>query len=146
MSDLYNLAYISESTLKGDPERIQYQIEDILAAAQRNNPAMGITGALLYSGGYFCQVIEGPMEALEDLFETIQLDDRHKAVTVLHFEPTDERGFSEWAMALAGIDDAMRPDVAGIRASKDEIDTHEAGQNMVDMLEQLVVRHQSLVD
>lgn len=146
MSDLYNLAYISESTLEGDPASVQREIEDILSAAQRNNPAMGVTGALLYSGGYFCQVIEGSMESLEDLFETIQMDDRHRSVTVLHFEPADQRGFSEWAMALAGIDDDMRPDVAGIRASKDEIDTQAAGQDVVDMLEKLVIRHQSIAD
>ena len=59
MAELTHLAYISKSAVNGSREDIQLQISNILEVAQRNNAAMGITGALLYSGGYFCQVIEG---------------------------------------------------------------------------------------
>lgn len=145
MSELYSLAYISKSNLGGKPEEINAEIEDILAAARRNNPAVSVTGALLYSGGFFCQVIEGPLAALEELYETIQMDDRHKDVTVLHFEPAEKRGFSEWAMALAGIEDEMRFDIEGVRRSKDEIDAHETGKHLVHTLEHLVLQHQSLL-
>ena len=77
MPDLYNLAYISKNVIRGSPEEVGAALRDILAAAQKNNPALGVTGALLYSGGYFCQVIEGPQAVLEELFETIQMDGRH---------------------------------------------------------------------
>jgi len=89
------VAYISKNTISGTQAQTAEQIKDILAAAHRNNPSKGITGALLYSGDYFCQVIEGPADVLEELFETIQMDDRHGDVTVLHFEPIEARGFSE---------------------------------------------------
>jgi hypothetical protein len=146
VSKLLNLAYISRNTIKGDKQAINSEIEDILASAHRNNPAKGITGALLYSGGYFCQVIEGPEEALEELYETIQMDDRHGDVTVLQFEPIEERGFSEWAMAFAGIEDEMRFDANGILASKDELKMREAGKNMVSVLEEMVKQHQSTLN
>lgn len=145
MSELYNLAYISKNTIKGTPETVKAEIEDILASAHKNNPTMNITGALLYSGGYFCQVIEGPEEAIEELFETIQMDDRHGSVTVLHFEPIERRGFSEWAMALAGIEDRMRFDLDGVLDSKDKIRAEETGQNLVNTLEKLVLQHQSVL-
>ena len=145
MEELYNLAYISKNTIKGSKEEVDEQIKTILAAAHKNNPALGVTGALLYSGGYFCQVIEGEEEVLEDLFETIQMDDRHGEVTVLQFEPIEERGFSEWAMALAGIEDEMRFDIGGVLESKDEMKTLETGRNMVSVLEQLVTQHQSVL-
>ena len=145
MPDLYNLAYISKNTIKGDADHIKSEITKILASAHKNNPEKGVTGALLYSGGYFCQVIEGPEDVLEELYETIQMDDRHGDVTVLHFEPITARGFSEWAMALAGIEDNMRFDIEGVRSSKDELKMKETGKDLVNVLEQMVQQHQSVL-
>lgn len=145
MGKLYNLAYISKNTINGTPETVKDEIAVILAAAHKNNPSMEITGALLYSGGYFCQVIEGPEETIEDLFETIQMDDRHGSVTVLHFEPIEKRGFSEWAMALAGIEDTMRFNLEGVLDSKDKIRTEAAGRDLVSTLEKLMLQHQSVL-
>jgi hypothetical protein len=145
MPKLYDLAYISKNTIKGDSDEIKAQIQNILVRAQRNNTALGITGALLFSGGYFCQVIEGPQQALEDLFESIQMDGRHGDVTVLHFHPIEARGFSEWAMALAGIEDDMRFDIEGVLDSKDDLKMKETGRNLVSVLDQLVQQHQSIL-
>jgi hypothetical protein len=146
MSQLYNLAYISKNSIKGTPDETKVEICDILAAAHRNNPKKGITGALLYSGGYFCQVIEGPQDVLEELFESIQMDNRHSDVTVLHFEPIESRGFNEWAMAFAGIEDTMRFDIDGVLASKDELKMRETGRNLVSVLDQMVKQHQSVIN
>lgn len=145
MSQLYHLAYISKNTVKGTAEDIRAEIRSILAAAHRNNPKLGVTGALLYSGGYFCQVIEGPEDALEDLFETIQMDDRHGEVKVLQFEPIEERGFLNWDMAFAGFEDDARFDMDGILHSKDELQTRQAGKDLVDTLANLVAQHQSIL-
>ena len=144
MASLFSLTYISKNMIPGTQDDINFQIESILAAAQKNNPALGVTGALLYSGGYFCQVIEGEDEVLEDLFETIQMDARHGEVTVLQFEPIKERSFSQWGMALAGIEEEMRIDIEGVLGSKDELKTFETGRNMVALLEQMVAQHQSV--
>lgn len=145
MNALYSLAYISKNMIKGDRDVIEADIKSILASAHKNNPALNVTGALLYSGGYFCQVIEGPEEALEELFENIQLDSRHGQVTVLHFEPIEKRSFGEWAMAFAGIEDEMRFDAAGILDSKDKIKAEEAGRNLVSTLDRLVTQHQGVL-
>jgi hypothetical protein len=141
---LYSLAYISKNTITGDQSVINMQIANILVSAQNNNPSKGVTGALLYSGGYFCQVIEGPEVELEELFELIQMDDRHSECTILHFEPIDERGFSDWSMAFAGIDDKMRFDIDGIKASKDELAMRDAGKNLAKVLDELVTQRQSV--
>jgi hypothetical protein len=145
MTDLYNLAYISKNAIKGDVGAIKEQIRNILATAHRNNAAKGVTGALLYSGGYFCQVIEGAGDVLEELFESIQMDGRHGDVTVLHFQPIEARGFSDWAMALAGIEESMRFDIDGILASKDELKMKETGRDLVSVLERMVQQHQSVL-
>lgn len=146
MSDLMQLAYISKSAIDGDLNYIRQQVADILQVAQKKNAKLDITGALLYSGGYFCQVLEGAEEDIGDLFETIQMDGRHSEVTVLHFEPLQERGFREWAMAFAGVEESMRFDMDGIKASKDELQMRETGHHLASTLSQLVAQHQSLLD
>ena len=82
MSNLYKLSYISKNTIIGDQANLKSEIDSILKSAHKNNPVMGITGALLFSGGYFCQVIEGEEENIESLFEIIQMDNRHADITV----------------------------------------------------------------
>lgn len=145
MKKLYSLAYISKNTIEGTTEQIQQEIKRILDVAHKNNPSLGVTGALLYSGGYFCQVIEGEEDALEELYENIQMDDRHGEVTVLHFEEIESRSFGEWSMALAGIEDHMRFDIEGILDSKDKIKMEETGKNLVNTLEQMISEHQKVL-
>ena len=144
MANLFRLAYISKNNFTGTLEEQKENVQSILDVAQRNNKKIDVTGALLWSGDYFCQVIEGENETLEDLFETIQMDSRHSEITVLNFEPIDRRSFSEWAMAMAGNEPTMRFDMEGIRASKDEILMQETGKDLVNVLEQLVLKHQSI--
>lgn len=140
--DLYRLAYISRNSIQGDRQAIACEIEKILATALRNNPSKGITGALLYSGGFFCQVIEGAQDDIETLFESIQMDDRHTDVTILHFEKIDARGFDEWAMAFAGIEDSMRFDLDQIKSSKDDLAMQNAGRDLAKVLEDIVEQNQ----
>lgn len=143
--ELFHIAYISKSSIFGSVGDIQKEVRKILESAKKNNPAIGVTGALLYSGGYFCQVIEGSEEALEELFEIIQLDARHSDITVLHFEPLIDRNFADWSMALAGIEDKARFNLDGLLGSKDEIQIKEAGASIVSTLDELIRQHQDLV-
>jgi hypothetical protein len=146
LSNLYQLSYISKNLIDGDREVLETQIKSILASATKNNLKLGITGALLYSGGYFCQVIEGEEDNIEDLFETIQIDDRHTEVTVLNFEKSEERSFSEWSMAFAGIEDSMRFDITGLKDAhdvKNDIAMKKTGKNIVSVLTELVHKKQA---
>ena len=138
MSDLYHLAYISRSTLGEHEVAVRHEIEQILEAAKRKNPPEGITGALLYSGGYFCQLLEGPAAGLESLFETILSDDRHDRVEVLFFDPAPDRYFGAWAMAFAGYETTPRFKISGVKASQSDIHARSLGRNLVDALTRLV--------
>lgn len=142
MTQMYRITYISKSALNGDKAQIQAEVERILNSAHANNPEMGVTGALLYSGGYFCQVIEGEEENLEELYETIQMDPRHSNVTILTYEECDERIFADWSMAYAGISEEDRLDLDGIKDSKDEVILAEKGNNILELLEESVKQSQ----
>jgi hypothetical protein len=74
-------------------------LDQILTSARRNNAAAAVTGALLHNHGFFAQVLEGPWEAVQTVFERILLDPRHREVVVLEALETDHRVFADWAMA-----------------------------------------------
>ena len=60
-------------------------VKDIVRAARRHNPARSITGALLFNGDHFCQLLEGPPEHVRELKQRITDDRRHTDMRV-HFE------------------------------------------------------------
>jgi hypothetical protein len=144
LSELYQISYISKNTVLGTPEQLKAQIEDILKKAQKNNSILNISGALLYSGGYFCQVIEGEQNDIEKLFKRIQMDSRHSDITVLCSDFVVKRCFSNWGMAFAGIEDTMRFDIDGVKNSKDGLMMKETGKNMINVLEDLI-KHQEII-
>ncbi|MBT9312923.1 BLUF domain-containing protein [Leptothoe kymatousa] len=144
-NQIFSIAYFSKSSIKGSINDVAREIESILTLARSNNKEQGITGALLYSGGYFSQVIEGPMDAVEDLFETIQNDPRHTDVSVLHFNPIPNRSFSDWSMALAGIEDTLFASIDAILKSPDELESEQAGTALINVLYDLVKRHEGQV-
>lgn len=70
----------------------------ILSGARRNNPQLGITGALICRHDLYLQLIEGPSDSIEGLYARIQKDSRHLDVRLLHREDMTERLFPSWAM------------------------------------------------
>jgi hypothetical protein len=101
-SDLYRLVYLSRNGLRGDSAVIRKEIDHMLTAARRNNPILGVTGALMFNAGCFAQVLEGSHDSIQSTFERIQCDPRHSNVTVLAFKPAAARGFGDWSMAYVG--------------------------------------------
>ena len=102
MTDLYRLVYTSRNLLAGPEEAHAAAVAEVLATSRRNNARVGVTGALLFNGGSFAQVLEGPRAAVEATFERIQRDARHSDVSVLQCEPVTERGFPHWSMSFIG--------------------------------------------
>lgn len=70
----------------------------ILKKAKANNPVHGITGVLCYSGNIFLQVLEGGRMAVNQLYNKIASDPRHREVMLLSFEEISERSFASWSM------------------------------------------------
>lgn len=98
---MLSLIYVSSSVkLLNDSELL-----DILKASRDNNKTKDVTGMLLYKSGNFMQVLEGPDEAVESLYEMIASDPRHKDVTVLSREQIRLRRFTKWEMAFTNLED-----------------------------------------
>ncbi len=95
------LVYISQAVRKMSPE----ELREIHKTAQTNNGAIDVTGSLFYNGGWFLQVLEGPVDTLDKLFHKIEKDPRHKNSRVLYNEPAKFRTFSRWTMNMTNLDD-----------------------------------------
>ena len=106
MNDLHRIVYYSRNCIPGAPDQVADQIRAILAASQRNNAPVGITGALMFNAGCFSQVLEGPQGEIETAFERIQQDERHSDVSLLEFSPIPHRSFPNWSMAFVGASQA----------------------------------------
>lgn len=78
-------------------------IESILAQSRTHNPAMGITGVLVYSEGVFLQALEGGRQQVSQLYKHICADKRHTDVVLLHFEEITERRFGSWTMGQVNL-------------------------------------------
>ena len=103
-SNLYRLVYHSRNCTGPGQEAT---VAEILARSRVNNSRMGVTGALLYRDGYFIQVLEGPCDAVEAVFERIQQDPRHDEVNLLMFGPVERRGFPVWSMEYLANPEAI---------------------------------------
>ncbi|MBY6002422.1 BLUF domain-containing protein [Salipiger bermudensis] len=76
---------------------------DILQHAMQNNRDRGVTGYLLRDTDRFCQVLEGPREVLESLYERIHLDPRHYQIVLRMQRDVAERSFLGWSMGYATL-------------------------------------------
>jgi len=81
------------------------ELEELGAKAAEKNKNLDITGVLITSGGLFYQVLEGPQEAVDEIFGYIQADKRHTDLVVLGVEEdVNQRLFPDWAMKTVNLD------------------------------------------
>lgn len=91
--DLYQIFYVSRSL--ASPR----QVEEILQSARTLNARRQVTGSLLYTGGHFAQVIEGPAATLAETMVAITADSRHDSVRTLVKGRLAERRYGDTSLA-----------------------------------------------
>ena len=88
----------------------------LLEHSRDRNAADDITGLLIYRynedyrRGNFLQVLEGPEDALADVWNRISSDPRHHTIIVLEEGESDARAFGDWSMGFRNVDEQ---DLAG---------------------------------
>ena len=92
---MIRLLYISEAT-EGITEDA---INDVLKSAEKKNPPLDITGLLVYGGGVFAQILEGPEQAVLQKYVNIFADRRHRNCRIVYITMTGERIFKDISMA-----------------------------------------------
>jgi hypothetical protein len=97
---LVRLMYVSRAAGAVDDDGLTA----ILRQCKTENPALGITGVLCYSGGVFLQVLEGGRSPVNRLYNRIVRDTRHSDVELLCYEEIGERRFASWSMGQVNLD------------------------------------------
>ncbi|OYV39501.1 MAG: hypothetical protein B7Z80_07140 [Rhodospirillales bacterium 20-64-7] len=82
-------------------EMSDYDLYELVQAAQLRNARDAITGLMLYDDGRFYQWLEGPGENVARLMRSISADPRHAEIEILSDKPTAARQFGDWKMRLA---------------------------------------------
>jgi hypothetical protein len=141
--NLHSLAYFSRSTLSASGGTAHVELGRILASARKNNVKQGVTGALIFSDDYFAQVLEGPRESINAIFEGIECDPRHSHVTIIHFKPIQTRQFSNWSMAFAKVPEAgaAQLGVNDLLNNPSKTQAYDAGRDIQALLQDLINLH-----
>ena len=98
---LVRLLYASRATGEIDDPLVA----SILERSRRYNAEHGITGILCtYThGNVFLQVLEGGRAAVNELYNSIVRDPRHRKVTLLDYAEITERRFASWRMGNVNL-------------------------------------------
>ena len=96
---LVRLMYASRAADSVDQEALAA----ILKKSKANNPGVGVTGVLCFSGGIFLQVLEGGRSPVSALYNRIANDPRHHDVVLLSYEEIGERSFAGWSMGQVNL-------------------------------------------
>lgn len=97
---LIHLIYVSTARAEFDSA----ELDRILESASRHNTPQDITGMLLYAGGSFMQVLEGEESAIDETYQRVKKDPRHKDIFLLVREPIEQRNFAKWRMGFKRLD------------------------------------------
>jgi hypothetical protein len=89
-----------------DKPHTEADIEAIGEQSHTNNERLDLTGILMASGGLFYQVLEGPAEAVDEVYARIANDSRHTDLLLLDSEDDVERLFPDWSMEIINLDAA----------------------------------------
>jgi hypothetical protein len=110
MPSLIHCIYVSAAT----HDFGRTELTDLLQAARRTNKRLGVTGMLLFAEGTFFQILEGPPQTVDALYERIARDTRHAEVAKIIREPIERRSFEEWTMGFSRISRRELADLTGV--------------------------------
>ncbi|MBL0914205.1 MAG: BLUF domain-containing protein [Sphingopyxis sp.] len=100
-----------------DPLIRDEDIAAILLTSRRNNARTGLTGALIYNGHNFMQLLEGPAKDVDVCLDAIRADPRHSGMTEVRRRTVETRDFAEWSMLYDPEFEGYDEDLARLAAN-----------------------------
>ena len=135
---LVRLLYASRAAEAVTPDLI----DAILQSSRKHNPACGITGVLCYGGEVYMQVLEGGRDAVNELYNKIVRDERHRDIVLLHYQEVAERKFAGWTMGQVNLG-KVNPSVLLKYSDRPVLDPFAAsGRASMALLEELIATAQ----
>ena len=78
-------------------------LNTLLENSRLNNQERGITGMLMYIDGKFIQVLEGKKADINEMYDVILSDPRHKKVSKIIEGRSVRRNFEDWTMGFKSM-------------------------------------------
>jgi hypothetical protein len=78
-----------------------YELYELVKSAQARNLAESVTGLMLYDESRFYQWLEGPVDSVSRVMNSIMSDRRHTDIEIVSDKPASTRQFGDWTMRLA---------------------------------------------
>ena len=126
---MQRLLYVSDSRIEAAD--VQSAVLQIVVNAQVKNIELGITGALIFTGEHFAQVLEGPQEAIDTLMAYINADPRHGNLVVVDRSSITRRRFPDWQMAYQGPSPFVSRHVARLMHATSQSEQRRAAADWV---------------
>lgn len=98
---MIHLVYVSSGTR----EFTHRDLVALLEQSRRRNLRQDVTGMLLYAGGNFIQVLEGLASDVDEIYASIEKDERNTGNVLLKRERIPERSFPDWSMGFNWLSD-----------------------------------------
>lgn len=142
---LFRLVYYSRNAVKSLGQPVSTEIKSILNSAARNNPSLGLTGALIFNDAYFSQVLEGDRKAVTSTFCKIARDPRHSDLVIMKAEPIEQRTFLRWSMAFAGHSEELDPLYVKYGIAIGFNPAKMTSENLLGFITETVARHPDVI-
>lgn len=97
----HSVLYVSKSTL-GSSASVYETVQQIAKASALANSRIAITGAMLFTGTHFVQILEGDLAEIDRLLAVIERDTRHTELRITERKSIAQRRFPTWTMAYMG--------------------------------------------
>jgi Sensors of blue-light using FAD len=96
------LVYISKATVPFTSDSLK-ALTDV---AMTNNKKLDVTGCMLYASGYFLQLLEGADTNVQNLYNKIEKDPRHKGCKILFDTQLTNKNrlYDRWFMTSFNVD------------------------------------------
>ncbi|MET0257490.1 MAG: BLUF domain-containing protein [Methylobacterium sp.] len=92
-TSLVNLIYFSRLSLAADAPTRARQVGEIAKHAQKKNEFAVITSFLILEGNFAVQIIEGERMSVNETFQRISADARHRDVKIVEWREIIKRAF-----------------------------------------------------
>lgn len=92
-TSLIHLIYFSRSKLVGDAAMRTHQLGELARQAQKKNEFSVITSFLIMEQNYFMQVLEGERTSVQETFNRVMADGRHRDVQIAEWREIPKRAF-----------------------------------------------------
>ncbi len=79
------------------------ELASLVRIAAHYNATVNVTGLLVYEGGGFLQVLEGPHASINKVMARVFEDQRHQEVTTVQDQAFSKRLFQNWAMHICDL-------------------------------------------